>query len=195
MISTDRELVNAVALVNDRLQQIQNYLGDNNPDIGRVKIPKGYIRPVKHFKDRLHFVSDNSIKTNLAYALVQSDVYLWVINRMDLYGVAREMTLKFAIALIGSISETLAVAGTDGIIGKRHSFCKRCDRMVELQIISDQLRKNLQWLWEIRSGIHIYDIGHTEYKKYNLKDFNRAVKAGRKFMDSLEVFHEKRNSL
>lgn len=36
---------------------------------------------------------------------------------MDLYGVAREMTIKFAIALIGSISETVAVVGTEGIIG------------------------------------------------------------------------------
>ena len=85
MISTDKELVNAVALVNDRLQQIQNYLGEDNPDIGRVKIPKGYIRPVKHFKDRLYFITDNTTKNNIAYALVQSDVYLWIINRMDLY--------------------------------------------------------------------------------------------------------------
>ncbi|MCW8887776.1 MAG: hypothetical protein OQK25_01805, partial [Gammaproteobacteria bacterium] len=150
---------------------------------------------VKHFKDRLHFVSDNTAKNNLAYALVQSDVYLWIINRMDLYGVAREMTLKFAIALIGSISETVAVTGTDGIIGKRHSFCKRCDRMVELQIISDRLRNSLHWLWDVRSSIHIYDIGYPEYKKYHLKDFNRAVKAGKDLMDSLGTYHKNRNGL
>jgi len=195
MISTDKELVNAVALVNDRLQQIQNYLGEDNPDIGRVKIPKGYIRPVKHFKDRLYFITDNTTKNNLAYALVQSDVYLWIINRMDLYGVAQEMTLKFAIALIGSISETVAVMGTKGIIGKRHSFCKRCDRMVDLKIIGDRLRKNLHWLWEVRSNIHIYDISQTEYKKYHLKDFNRAVSTGKSLMDSLGLYHKNRKGL
>jgi len=195
MISTDRELTNAVALVNDRLQQIQNYLGEQNPDSGRVKIPKGYIRPVQHFKDRLKFVSDETIKNNLAYALVQSDVYLWLINRMDLYGVAREMTLKFAIALIGSISETVAVAGTDGIIGQRHSFCKRCDRMVDLKIITDSLRKNLHWLWEVRSSIHIYDIDYTEHKKYHIKDYNRAVRTGKKLMNTLGTYHANRNGL
>ncbi len=191
MISTDKELKQAVTLVDDRLQQIQDYLGEENPDIGRIKFPKGYIRPVRHFKDRLFFVSDENVKNNLAYALVQSDVYLWLINRIDLYGVAREMTLKFGIALVGTISETLAVAGTEGRIGKKHSFCKRCDRMVDLKIISNNLRDNLHWLWEVRSSIHIYDINYTEYKKYHLKDYNRAVKAGRRLIEALESFHAK----
>ena len=127
----------------------------------------------------------------MAYALIQSDVYLWLINRTALYGVAREMTIKFAIALIGSITETVAITGTEKIIGRKHSFCERCNRMVDLKIISSELRNNLHWLWEIRSGIHIYEIDYREYKKYRLREYNRAVSASKKLLKALEIFHAK----
>ncbi len=195
MISNDKELVKAVDIVNNRLQQIQDYLGEDNPDIGRIKLPKGYIRTVKHFRDRLIFISDENVRDNLAYALVQSDVYLWLINRTSLYGVAREMTIKSAITSAGSISETLTVTGTEGLIGKKHSFCERCNRMVDLKIISGRLRDQLHWLWEIRSGTHIYEIGYREYKKYKLSDYNRAVAASRGLIRALELFHAKPKGL
>lgn len=195
MISNDKELVKAVGIVNDRIQQIQDYLGEDNPDIGKIRLPKGYIRTVKHFRDRLIYISDENVRNNLAYALVQSDVYLWLINRTSLYGVAKEMTIKYAITLVGSISETLAVTGTEGLIGKNHSFCERCNRMVNLKIISERLRDQLHWLWEIRSGIHIYDISYREYKKYKLSDYNRAVAANRGLRRALELFHSKPKGL
>ena len=65
MISNDKELLKAVGTVNDCLQQIQDYLGEDNPDIGRIKLPKGYIRTVKHFRNRLIFISDKNVRKKL----------------------------------------------------------------------------------------------------------------------------------
>lgn len=191
MISNDKELAKAVDIVSNRLQQIQNYLGEDISGKGRIRLPKGYIRSVERFRTQLFFISNNNIKSNLAYALVQSDVNLWLINRTNLYGVAREMTIKLAITLVGSISETLTVSGTEGLIGKKHTFCERCNRMAKLGIISDRLKDELHWLWRMRSGIHIYEIDHREYKKYRISDYNRAVAASRGLRKSLGLFHSK----
>lgn len=192
MISNDKELARAVDIVSKHLQQIQNYLGDDISGKGRLRLPKGYIRSVEHFRTQLFFISNDNIKNNLAYALVQSDVNLWLINRTNLYGVAREMTIKFAITLVGSISETLAITGTEGLIGKKHSFCERCNRMVEHGIISSRLRDQLHWLWKMRSAIHIYEIEYREYNKYKISDYNRAVSASRSLRKSLGLFHTKK---
>ncbi len=191
MISNDKELKLVVNTADTCLQQIQNYLGDRRDGIGRIKFPKGYIRTANHFRSQLSFVSNENVRNNLAYALIQSDVYLWLINRTSLYGVAREMTIKSAITLMGSISETLAVAGTVGIIGKKHSFCERCNRMVNKSIIKATLRDQLLWLWETRSGIHIYEIDHREYEKYKINDYNRAVNATRGLRKALGEYHSK----
>jgi hypothetical protein len=195
MISNKKELVKTVEIVNNYLQQIQDYLGEDNSNIGKIKLPKGYIRNIKYHKNRLTFITNEIVRNNLANAFVQTDVYLWLINRISLYGIAREMTIKFAITLVGSIAETLAVTGTENLIGKKHSFYERCNRMVKLEIISEILRDRLHRLWEMRSGIHIYDISFIEYKKYKLSDYNRAVVTCKKLRRALELFHEKSKSI
>lgn len=192
MIRNDGELFEAIDLASEALQDIQNYLGpDCNWDNVKIKFPRGYLRTASHFRRRITFLEDKNIRDNLAYAYVQTDVYLWLLNRTDLSGIAKEMTIKSAIVLIASISETLAVAGTKVVIGKKHSFCARCDKMLEKEIISDGLCADLQWLWNARSAIHIYDINHRELEKYNMDDFNRAVLTSKQLEEDLAAWSMK----
>ena len=125
----------------------------------------------------------------MAYALIQSDVYRWLTNRTDIFGTAKEMVMKSGIALMGSICETMAIDGTKGIIGKNHSFCERCSRMVTKEIISEDLKDELHWLWKARSAIHIYEINHREHEKYKMNDYNRAIKATRELRNALDDYH------
>ena len=189
MITDDDELRDAVAIVNEHIQEVQNYLGQISHADGKIRFPRGFIRTAAHFRKQLSFISDNNVRDNLAYALIQSDVYRWLTNRTDLFGTAKEMVMKSGVALMGSICETMAVVGTKGIIGKKHSFCERCNRMVDKEIISNDLRDELHWLWKTRAAIHIYEIDHREYEKYKMKDYNRAIKATRELRNALEVYH------
>ena len=189
MIINDDELREAVEIVDEKIQDIQDYLGQESHADGKIRFPRKYIRTADHFRARLSFISDDNVKSNLAYALIQSDVFRWLTNRTDIYGTAKEMVMKSGIALMGSICETMAVDGTKGIVGKKHSFCERCNRMIPKGMISEELRDELHWLWESRAAIHIYEIDHREYEKYKMNDYNRAIRATRGLRHALDSFH------
>ncbi len=195
MITNENELKDAVAIVDKHIQQIQDYLGEDNYAAGKIRFPRKVIRTAEHFRKGLSFIKDDNIKNNLAYALILSDLYRWLTNRTDLFGTAKEMVMKSGIALMGSICETMTIDGTKGIIGRKHSFYERCNRMVDKGFISEELKDELHWLWKTRSAIHIYEINHREYEKYKMTDYNRAIKATRALRDALVDYHSKKNSL
>ena len=130
LITNDNELRDAVAIVDENIQKIQDYLGQDPHADGKIRFPRNFIRTAAHFRKQLSFIRDGNIKDNLAYALILSDVYRWLTNRTDIFGAAKEMVMKSGIALMGSICETMPIDGTKGTIGKKHSFCERCNRMV-----------------------------------------------------------------
>ena len=188
MIRNDDELREAVAVIDEKMADIQRYLGDRSHGDGKIQFPRGYIRTADHFRRQLSFIPDRHVKDNLAYALIQSDVYRWLTNRTDLYGSAREMIIKAGIALLGAICETMAVVSTRGAIGRRHSFCNRCDRMVAAGMIDQDVCDELHWLWEARAAIHIYELEEREYERYRMEDYNRAVRATRALRDALQAW-------
>lgn len=191
MITNDDELRDAVAIVNDNIQAIQDYLGQGNYEDGKIRFPHGFIRTAYYFRQQLSFIIDDNLERNISYALILSDVFRWLINRTDLTGTAREMIIKNVIILMGSICESMAIDGTRDRIGRRHSFCERATRMAKQGIITDGLRDNLHWLWEKRTGIHMYELNNMEYDTYYLRDYNRAVKVTRELRDSLDSYHRR----
>jgi hypothetical protein len=189
LIENDDQLRDAVADVNAHIQAIQDYLGQGSHVDGKMRFPRGFLRQVSHFRSRLGFINDGNLKKNLSYALILSDVFRWIINRTDLAGIAKEMVIKNVIILMGSICESMAIDGTKGVIGKKHSFCERASRMVAEGVIDPDLRDKLHWLWDKRTSIHIYELNHQEYDTYEMADYNKAVTATKELRDSLERFH------
>lgn len=188
-IKDDDELAEVVAEVSEKLQSIQDYLGQDSCPEGKIRFPRGFIRTADHFRRKLFFIADKNARDNLAYALILSDVYRWLTNRTDLFGTAREMIIKAGIVLAGSIAETIMFEYSRGLIGRRHSFCARADRMASSGVISGHLAEELKWLWETRGGIHIYEITEREYERYTMTDYNRAIRALRALREELELHH------
>jgi hypothetical protein len=60
--------------------------------------------------------------------------------------------------------------------------------MLAKGIITSNLRDELHWLWEKRAGIHIYELSHQEYDKYELGDYNKAVCVTKGLRDALEKY-------
>lgn len=191
MIENDDQLRDAVAAANEHIQSIQDYLDRRNHVDGKIRFPRRFLRTASHFRGRLGFIKNASLKTNLSYALILSDVLRWIIHRMDLAGTAKEMVIKSSIILMASIAESMLIDGSKGLIGKKHGFCERANRMVTKGAISSDLRDKLQWLWKTRAGIHIYELNHQEYDTYGMADYNRAITTTKELRDSLEQFHGK----
>ena len=99
LIKNDNQLRDAVAVVNEQIQAIQDYLGQGNHVYGKTRFPRGFLRPASHFRSRLGFINDDNLRKNLSYALILSDVFRWITNRTDLTGIAKEMVIKNVIIL------------------------------------------------------------------------------------------------
>lgn len=189
MITNDAQLADAIDEVGGRLQEINDYLATNPTATGRIRFPRGYLRTAAFFRSYLTFIADKNLVRNLSYAFMLYDVFKWILMRTDLSGTARDMVLKNAIVLIGSIAESLARGATAGIIGARHNYKERTQRMVERGIISENLKTELDWLWDMRGGIHIYVMENSEYDHYRMEHFERAKLAASNLRDALASYH------
>jgi hypothetical protein len=177
-ITNEKDLMEVVNVANTSLQLIQNFLKENPKLISkaRVKFPRGFIRTAALLRDRLPFIEDQNLKSNLSYNMMLTDINHWIIFYTDLSGTALEMAIKWQMAIMTSISEAIIKDVSKDKIGNNQGFKKRCDKMVDLNMITKSLKDELHWLWDIRGNIHIGEIDGSEYQKYEMKDYIRAKK-------------------
>jgi hypothetical protein len=172
------------------LQQIEKRLKEDGDKPVKIKFPQGYIRTAANFRDRYWFVSDANLKRNIAYILILSDVYRWMLNRLDLKGIAREMLIKEGVCLIAMLCESITKDVMKGICGK--GYKERVDRMKQEGIIDGDLSQSLKDLWDKRSKEHLFLLDDWELGKYELKHYNAAILCFHKLRDRLDT-HFKAN--
>ena len=185
-IRNDRELEQTCRQSGDLLQEIQDYCGrDSRHPLAKVRFPRGYILTANAYRRTLPCVHDAHTQSNLSYALMTLDVLRWLGVRTNLTGTALEMVIKEAICLLGSICECLTVRkGVEGL-GRGAGFSNRTTRLVQMGIIEENTKTDLDWIWDIRCREHLVDLDHAEFGHYGPADCNRAIKAFRELRDGL----------
>jgi len=83
--------------------ELEGHIKRNDIERVDIRFPRGIIRTAKFFRSELSFINDNTFKTNLAYHLMLTDIYRWMLNRFDLRFTAQEMLIKEGICLMGRI--------------------------------------------------------------------------------------------
>lgn len=184
------QLSSATKQASELLQEIQNYCELNNInrvecEESKVRFPRGFIRTAVFQRNRFGFISSRPLKSNLSYTLILSDVLLWLILRTDLWGTPKEMIVKLNVFLIGTLCESMTKDYLAEICG--HGFKKRNEFLVENKIISDQLRTELDWIWDTRNKMHLFQLEEAEYQnEYNDKCHKRCVTAFRELIQKLQ---------
>lgn len=192
-IENDQQLADAANKASALIQEIQDYLKDRDSDDCRVRFPTGFIRTAKYFRDRVHFLNNHTLQSNISYTLMLSDVLRWVINRMYVVGTVKEMLAKQIICIMGGLVESTTKHYLRGKIGNHASYKKRTEKLVELGAISTALKDELDWLWDTRMNEHLFLVGEREYQRYSVKDSNRAVRSFRALRDSLDAHYSGSN--
>lgn len=171
------------------LQEIQNYCKQNGLnwatcEEAKVRFPRGFIRTAALQRQRFPFVKDRALQDNLAYTLILSDVVLWLKLRTDLWGTPREMLTKLYVFLIGTLCESITKDFLAGVCGKNYK--KRNEFLVERNIITPDLQADLDWLWDTRNRIHLFQLDEREYEnEYTDECHQRCVKAYRGLLAAL----------
>lgn len=188
-INSPQELKIAVEEAGLLLQEIQKYcvrhdLNWREVPEAKVRFPRGFIRPASHQRRRIPFVKDKALKDNIAYTLILSDVVLWLQIRTDLWGTPNEMLTKLYVFLIGSLCESLTKDYLSGTCGKNYKG--RTEYLAKNDIISAEIMEDLDWLWEIRNKMHLFQLESREYEnEYDAACHSRCVKAFRGLIASL----------
>jgi hypothetical protein len=67
MIRNDRQLARIVTCADTALQEIRDYLGQENKAAGKVRFPREFIRTAAHFRRKFGFLNDENLRRNIAY--------------------------------------------------------------------------------------------------------------------------------
>lgn len=188
-IENDEQLKEASEKVSSLVQEMQNYLGERNSEEGKIRFPYGFIRNANHFRGRVAFLNDHTLQSNIAYTLILSDVLRWALNRMYVVGTAKEMLAKQIICVMGGIAESTTKHYLRGRVGNHAGYKVRTAKLVELGAITQELKEELNWLWDTRMNEHLFLVGEREYQRYSVRESNRAVTAFRGLRDALEAHH------
>jgi hypothetical protein len=163
--------------ISNLFQKLEEQIKEYKLEKVEVKFPRSVIRTANFFRGRLTFISDEILKTNIAYHLMLIDLYKWILNRFDIALTAKEMLIKDGISLWGNIAEAvlLHVAKLLKADEKKIGFYKACTILYKNGIISRQMKEDLKWLWSMRCKEHLANLPEREYYKYNLDQYNKSA--------------------
>ena len=189
MIRNNRELAATVARVDSDLQDIQDYMVANPKANGRVRFPRGFIHTASYYRRDLWFL-DEAHRRNISYSLQSLDILKWIANRTDLSGPAKMLLNRSGVVIIGSITEDVAVFGTDDYIGRSSRFRRRLERMRdEFGMINNTQVGELEELWDRRNSIHIGAVATAHIDLYNVRDVNKSFRVMKELIKSLDKWH------
>lgn len=177
MIENDEELLLISSEVSEKLQEIHDYLGERNHPNGTIKFPRGYLRTCVEHRRKYEFISDQTLKSNIAYTLLQTDLFRWLLNRTDIKGQAREMLIKKEISSIGAIIESLTKSYLKGREGGGKNYKDRSKILLDEGIISQEIKEDIDWVWDVRNSEHLALLKQVEWKVYEMSHCNRAIRA------------------
>ncbi len=186
-IQSDRALREAVDKVSELLQEIHDHSGRDFKKPWKIRFPRGYIRPASNQRKRLEFLKNSSLKDNLAYTLILSDVIHWLLIRTDLGLTAKQMLIKLQLFLLGALVESITKGHLKGRCGGHYR--KRTQYLVSHRIINVDLKKDLDWIWEMRNHMHLFLITDSEYNctDYSHENLHRGVTAFKQLLTDLET--------
>ncbi len=188
MALSQNDLESLVISASEALQTIQNKCGTKKTIEARVRFPRGFIRTATNTRRTLPCLGNKVQRKNASYALMKNDVFRWLAIRTDLSGTALSMVIKEGISSLGGICEWLTKEATKGHASSR-PYKVRTEKLVDLSIISEELKEELDWVWDIRNNEHLHKISTLEHAMYSRADYNRALKAYSELRDKLVTIH------
>lgn len=189
MIENDEELLLVTTEVGEKIQEINDYLGQRNHPHGTIRFPRGYIRTCVIHRSKYQFVKDATLKSNVAYTLLLTDLFRWLLNRTDIAGQAKEMLIKKEISSLGSIAESITKDYLKGRKGGGKHYKYRSQVLVDEGIITKELKDEIDWVWDVRNGEHLALLKQRDWKVYKMKDCNRAIRALQDLRNGLDSHH------
>jgi uncharacterized protein YutE (UPF0331/DUF86 family) len=175
--------------IGDKFQLLEEELKKQGIEKVEIKFPRGFLPKTQSYRSKLSFIEDDTLRRNLSYHLMLIDIYNWILNRFDIAFTGGEMLIKQAIFQFGLVSDALVqyVAEIKEPTPHERGFKGSLTVLVKHKIITEELRKNLEWLWEIRNkACHLDTLKEREFEKYSLKNYEKALSIWQELEEQLK---------
>jgi hypothetical protein len=177
----------------------------NARNFSKLRFPVRYIRTRNHFADTYNLnglIGNYRQRDSIAYSLMQSDVYNYLINRFQFWGIIEKLLLKGAIINLVSVIEGLLMCSLghlnqhcrfdDTRVCKHQSKCNlyiKSSKHLKIAGAADILRDKLLMndaailadmitLNDIRNNVHLSILERHEFANddYCLGNYNKAIR-------------------
>ena len=146
----------------EAMQLLQHQFGRDNVPAARVRFSRGFLRTAAECRSGLPNLGTEVQRCNASYGLMTVDIFRWLVIRTDLSGAALSMIVKESIAVYGAMCEWLAKEALHGN-GKGKPYVKRTEKLVELGILDQALKDELNWIWDVRCNEHFHEVTSLEH--------------------------------
>lgn len=143
-----------------------------------IRFPRGQIRTVAYYEQRLRFLRADVTRKNIAYTLQATDVNRWLVYRFDLGLSAASAFMKQATITEVSVIEAILYADWIQRYSpncERPSFVKLIRQAENDRRITGELAHRLHEARHIRNNIHLYRVDHPERSDYDLLTYTQVV--------------------
>lgn len=199
----------------------------NKEEFRLANIPDNYIRTAEYYRINYRLsqmISDRIRINNIAYSLQLSDFFNYILYRINLFGLIKNLFIKNAIMNIFSIQEGILYSSLitlnnycwfSGRVCNQNSACqyyvKSRNQLTFNSLLQtfqdkvgfhhDKYRSIMFKLKEIRDNVHIEDIQYSEWaetERYSIDQYHDAALSLRylrfQLHTSLEAFKKTRNA-
>lgn len=187
-INNDRELRKAAEEAGAILQEIQDYVGYKQHNQAVTRFPRGYLRTAESFRKQFQFLDNVTLKKNISYLMMLYDSTRWLLWRTDIAGTPKEMLIKLQIFIAGTFVESITKEYLKGKCGK--GYKERTRYLYANEVIESDLKKDLDWIWDMRNNMHLFLLSEPEYvNKYNQASLERCTGAVNSLISKMNSLH------
>ena len=183
-----KELKKQSEIAEKALQQIQDIIGNRNQvEEARIQFPRGYLRTTSPTYSDLPEIGDNTKRRNFAYRLLMADLCRWLLTRTDIYGQVRSLVVSEYICILGFGAEFFVKECTFGKVRRRKQFTLHTEWLHEQGYLTESLKRDVDWLWEVRTKEHLDASSDLDHDTYRVDDYNRAHRTWTKLLAALKA--------
>ncbi len=166
----DEKSKSIIEQIEDALQQMEHIASST-----QLKVPHGIMSYARTYQKQLSFLNNRILKKNISYLLMLNDFLSWAVKRFSLVPRIKDMLMKNIITNFGFAIEGINKSLAKNIIGKKDiGFDASSSILCEKGIISKIMKKEIRWIYDIRSRQHYDTLTQVEFEHYTYRDCKKA---------------------
>ena len=173
----------------DIFKQVENTLQEmehHSSDI-QISIPHRVMSYARTYQKQLAFLDNSVLKKNISYLLMLNDLNFWIGRRFSLVPGIKDMLYKNIITNFGFAIEGINKSLAKKLSGSKEvGFDSASTILKDNQLITEIMRKEIRWIYDIRNKQHYDTLPYVEFEHYTERDCKKARRIWNNYLQQVQ---------